>query len=180
MLHYSKRLVPVPPTYERIGAGLGRPFSDLIFAKWGFNNVTGGLSIVLHLYFIKKTKNNQTHKKTKTGHTDRGQAPLSQSRTTHTTPREDTQQSQTESGERNCAPQYKQFRSTPSYMDQYMDLRLHSFRSPQSAAQPGATRPRRRDDSQGLHPHPSTVNAPNPTSHVGLLAVEGLRRSEPG
>ena len=40
MLHYSKRLVPVPPTYERIGAGLGRPFSDLIFAKWGFNNVT--------------------------------------------------------------------------------------------------------------------------------------------
>ena len=39
MLHYSKRLVPVPPTYERIGAGLGRPFSDLIFAKWGFNNV---------------------------------------------------------------------------------------------------------------------------------------------
>ena len=39
MLHYSKRLVPVPPTYERIGAGLGRPFSELIFAKWGFNNV---------------------------------------------------------------------------------------------------------------------------------------------
>ena len=39
MIHYSKRLVPVPPTYERIGAGLGRPFSDLIFAKWGFNNV---------------------------------------------------------------------------------------------------------------------------------------------
>ena len=40
MLHYSKRLVPVPPTHERIGAGLGHPFSDLIFAKWGFNNVT--------------------------------------------------------------------------------------------------------------------------------------------
>ena len=39
MLHYSKRLVPVPPTHERIGAGLGHPFSDLIFAKWGFNNV---------------------------------------------------------------------------------------------------------------------------------------------
>ena len=39
MIHYSKRLVPVPPTYERIGAGLDRPFSDLIFAKWGFNNV---------------------------------------------------------------------------------------------------------------------------------------------
>ena len=42
MIHYSKRLVPVPPTYERIGAGLGRPFSDLIFAKWGFNNVLCG------------------------------------------------------------------------------------------------------------------------------------------
>ncbi len=39
MLHYSKRLIPVPPTYERVGAGLGRPFSDLIFAKWVFNNV---------------------------------------------------------------------------------------------------------------------------------------------
>ena len=43
MLHYSKRLIPVPPTYERIGAGLGRPFSDLIFAKWGFNNVSAAV-----------------------------------------------------------------------------------------------------------------------------------------
>ena len=47
MIHYSKRLVPVPPTYERIGAGLGRPFSDLIFAKWGFNNVGWGLRCAL-------------------------------------------------------------------------------------------------------------------------------------
>jgi hypothetical protein len=49
MLHYSKRLVPVPLTHERIGAGLGHPFSDLIFAKWGFNNVASCTFILISL-----------------------------------------------------------------------------------------------------------------------------------
>ena len=43
MRHYSKRLGSgPPPTHEGIGAGLGHPFSDLIFAKWGFNKVREG------------------------------------------------------------------------------------------------------------------------------------------
>ena len=39
MFHHSKRLVPVPPTYERIAAGLGRPSAELIHSKWAFNIV---------------------------------------------------------------------------------------------------------------------------------------------
>ena len=39
MFHHSKRLIPVPPTYERIGAGLGRRSSELINSKWAFNIV---------------------------------------------------------------------------------------------------------------------------------------------
>jgi len=41
-LHYSPRLLPIPPTYKLNGSSLGRPDVDLIFAKWAFNNIVRG------------------------------------------------------------------------------------------------------------------------------------------
>ena len=38
-LHYSPRLLPIPPTYKLNGSSFGRPDVDLMFAKWAFNNV---------------------------------------------------------------------------------------------------------------------------------------------
>ena len=38
-LHYSPRLLPIPPTYKLNGSCFGRPDVDLMFAKWAFNNV---------------------------------------------------------------------------------------------------------------------------------------------
>ena len=54
---------------------------------------SAALSVFLSDYKLKQVKH---IKQNETGHTDKGQAPLSQSHDTHTTPREDTQQSQTE------------------------------------------------------------------------------------
>ena len=38
-LHYSPRLLPIPPTYKLNGSSFGRPDVNLMFAKWAFNNV---------------------------------------------------------------------------------------------------------------------------------------------
>eukprot|EP00964_Phaeocystis_antarctica_P041933 scaffold24017_cov82-Phaeocystis_antarctica.AAC.1 len=38
-LHYSPRLLPIPPTHTLNGSSLGRPDVDLMFAKWAFNIV---------------------------------------------------------------------------------------------------------------------------------------------
>ena len=38
-LHYSPRLLPIPPTYKLNGSSFGRPDVDLMFAKWAFGNV---------------------------------------------------------------------------------------------------------------------------------------------
>ena len=40
-LHYSPRLLPIPPTHKLNGSSLGRPDVDLMFAKWAFNIVGG-------------------------------------------------------------------------------------------------------------------------------------------
>ena len=40
-LHYSPRLLPIPPTHKLNGSSLGRPDVDLMFAKWAFNIVRG-------------------------------------------------------------------------------------------------------------------------------------------
>ena len=39
-LYYSPRLLPIPSTYKLNGSSFGRPDVDLMFAKWGFNNLS--------------------------------------------------------------------------------------------------------------------------------------------
>ena len=108
----------------------------------------------------------------------RGGRRLSRSRTTHshTTPREDTQQSQTE---RNCAPQYEQFRSTPLYGSVHgppsAQLPLASVSSTAGSNTPTALRRLARAPPSSLDGQRA-----QPDLARGLLAVEGLRRSEPG
>ena len=38
-LHYSPRLLPIPPTYKLNGSSFGRPDVHLMSAEWAFNNV---------------------------------------------------------------------------------------------------------------------------------------------